>query len=1116
MYNLVMGLNRDKRNLCLMNKIQENLLAGKEKMFLLTPEQTTFVFQRELVRKFGPEVALHIEVVDIPALAERVFDQYGGRKKMADPAAKLLMMSIIVDACQSKLEGFNGVSQKPEFLSKLIDAMESFEKEGTSASDLRSSADVIREENDMATLTDAYTALAESGGMTAETILQLLSKQLRSTPFLLGTTWFIDGFTDFTGAQKQVIEAIMQLSDSITMTLPCAGTSDNRVSSKPAVETAQWAFTFCSQNGIPAQAIRSGDDSSECPALSYIQSSLCDSLPAQPAADITNASESVRLFENGSILDECTHVAGAILRAVRNGYRYREMSLVLTDFERYAPVLEAVFSRYDIPLYLSSRKEDISHKAIMLAINFALDSATHGMQKEDVLGYLKTGLSNLDQQEVALLENYVMTWNIHGRAWEPVGDAWTMHPDGFGMMATEGSNERLAVVNELRERGVGPLIRLKDSLRAGETLGDHVASLNSFLAEIDFTGKLQSIVDTLANSGNMQTAQEYAQVFDVLDAAMAKMSDVAGHIKRNGGDFTKLFRILCGTYRVMTVPPLLDEVSAYTVADSRFFCSKVRFFLGADDMSIPQYSPSEGLFSAEDAMALAETGAKIPGTPESDIARIMAEVSLAVSGAKRMLVFSYNTQGGRGPSPLYLRISQMFPGLAWEHGADNEGIFAADLMHPVQAGALMGKLSMSSRGAETAMALAMQDNKELQTAAMEVMDKTSWALNDLSRKAVKGLYGETIPLSSSRIDSYSSCRYNFFLKYGLGLRAPRKNKLVGPVIGNMYHEVIESVCRKVEAEGGFHTVSDSRVREISKDAIAQFTEKKMGGMEGQSERNGYLYNMLCREVSRIIGTLSIEFRQSDFTPAYFELKVGGENADMPAITIKSGDAKGMFTGRIDRVDTYKIDGRTIMRINDYKSKASNSRFFSLTDILTGKGAQLLVYNQAVLKDGLPDGEIPEAAGFIYTPAKHPTVALKTKESADKVSKEREKMVKRDGMLLDDKDILMAMEHPDAESHLLPFKISAKGEVTGNVCSAAQLSDLSEYADVILREVLEGVYSGTVGANPISRGDRSNSCLYCPHKTACHKDSCGTKFKYIAEMSKEEALAEIRSRVSTTV
>lgn len=98
MYNLVMGLNRDKRNLCLMNKIQENLLVGKEKMFLLTPEQTTFVFQRELVRKFGPEVALHIEVVDIPALAEHIFDQYGGRKKMADPAAKLLMMSIIVDA----------------------------------------------------------------------------------------------------------------------------------------------------------------------------------------------------------------------------------------------------------------------------------------------------------------------------------------------------------------------------------------------------------------------------------------------------------------------------------------------------------------------------------------------------------------------------------------------------------------------------------------------------------------------------------------------------------------------------------------------------------------------------------------------------------------------------------------------------------------------------------------------------------------------------------------------------------------------------------------------------------------------------------------------------------
>ena len=572
MLELLMGLNRGRRHDCLMNRISTAMQDGKTNMYLLTPEQTTFVFQRELVRRFGPEVALHIEVIDIPAIAERVFDRFGGRKKMADSASKLLFMSIIVDIERKNLKSFNNISQKPEFIGKLIDAMETFAKEGQTPDDMRTAADAVREENpaladkldDMATLTAAYLGLVESAGMTAEDILQLLVRMLNTTSFLDGSTWFVDGFTDFSGGQKRCVETIMSKADSVVMTLPCAGTLDESTSSKSAVETAKWAFEFCASAHIPTQATRTGDASSESPALSYVQANLCDSRPAVPAKGIENASNSVRLFADNSLWGECVHVASAIMRAVRNGYRYREMSLVLCDYERYAPVLESVFARYDIPLYLSSRKEEIAKKPVMLAVNAALDSATKGMAKEDVLAYLKAGLSNLNQEEVALLENYVLTWNIRGGAWEPAGGNWTMHPDGFGMMATDESNERLSVLNELRERGVGPLLRLKAALKHSDTLAEYVAALHSFLDEIDFIEKLQGIVDTLSAQGNMQTAQEYAQVFDVLDSAMSRMSDIAGDIKRTANDFVKLFRMLCGTYRIMTVPPLLDQVSAYT------------------------------------------------------------------------------------------------------------------------------------------------------------------------------------------------------------------------------------------------------------------------------------------------------------------------------------------------------------------------------------------------------------------------------------------------------------------------------------------------------------------------------------------------------------------------
>ena len=56
-----------------------------------------------------------------------------------------------------------------------------------------------------------------------------------------------------------------------------------------------------------------------------------------------------------------------------------------------------------------------------------------------------------------------------------------------------------------------------------------------------------------------------------------------------------------------------------------------------------------------------------------------------------------------------------------------------------------------------------------------VMDKADWTLNDLSKQSIKGLYGNVINLSATRTDTYSSCRYHYFLKYGLALREPPRN-----------------------------------------------------------------------------------------------------------------------------------------------------------------------------------------------------------------------------------------------------------------------------------------------------------------------------------------------------
>ena len=64
----------------------------------------------------------------------------------------------------------------------------------------------------------------------------------------------------------------------------------------------------------------------------------------------------------------------------------------------------------------------------------------------------KCGLS---QEEVDLLENYVLKWDIRGSRWTQ-GKDWTWHPKGYGMKWTEEDRTLLALVDEMEKTAADP------------------------------------------------------------------------------------------------------------------------------------------------------------------------------------------------------------------------------------------------------------------------------------------------------------------------------------------------------------------------------------------------------------------------------------------------------------------------------------------------------------------------------------------------------------------------------------------------------------------------------------------------------------------------------------
>lgn len=1119
MLELHMSVNRDALRTNMIGAIK-HIDETREglRIFVLVPEQATFVMNRDVCKRVGYSSKNRIEVIGFERLMRLVYKDLGKPKDHMDEGGRLIAMSQAATASKKGLRVFGQSVSRPEFYKTLLGTYESMKFNGIplDAMILGAEAKESVPKSVQAKLSDIHDIFAKYEEICAETLndpadeLSSVATMIKECDWANGSVWFIDGFSDFPKQQKDIIFALIQSALSVRINLVAEGVLDTHPGRAMAVATAIYFNDKLKRKCSIVE--HTAPDTDTCDALRYMHANLCDTAPVKEfAGESSESSKAIGLYCDVSAYQECQHIAGDILKAIRAGRRYRDISVVLCDYDRYAPIMDTVCRRYGIPAYFSSDKVEIAKNPVMASVFSAMDAATRGMPLESVLQYIKSGVNNLTMDEADVLETYARTWNIHGRGWAPDG-GWMMNPSGYGKDMTEADTAALEQINGIREKGITPLLKLRESMNGTKAVGEFVLALNEFLTDIGFADSVQRIVDDLSNTGDRQTAMQFAQVNDVITHAMEQMYDTLNKTERTAQDFVKLFKLICSAYKIATIPATLDQVDITSVPDARFVCSKIRFFVGCEEGVFPTYAAAAGLFDSYEIDELSKVGINMPGGVTDTTIRSLSEVNMALLGAKQRVVLSYASDPAAPatPSHLFVRAKQMFPNIQVERGCGDDHIYAADLMNADMAGRLAGRISNRKEYDEILGSLIVVDDRSMQETASRICTKAAWKLGNLSRESVKGLYGERIPLSATRTDVYSACRYRFFLQYGLGMKEPATGKSDAPAFGRFAHFVLEKAIQEIETEyGGFAMVTESQMRDITKKYIDQYTAEKMKGLETQPERYAYLYKRNCREIIQIMANYYKELRDARFRCSKFELRIGGESPDVPGVKVKGKEFSGMYTGIADRVDICEVHGHPYVRVVDYKT--GKTKDMDPSDLLCGMSMQILMEQAALREVGFTpkDGQ----AGVLYVPAKDPVIALPTKPSDDKVISEYEKMTSRHGILLDDKEVLDAMEPvAPGKAKYIPVKYAADGSIDGDVCSAEQMSQLNEFTKRMMEQVVDGIGSGDVSANPISRGPERNACSYCPMKASCHKDACGTMFRYRKQVDKSEFWSAVRKIV----
>ena len=233
-----------------------------------------------------------------------------------------------------------------------------------------------------------------------------------------------------------------------------------------------------------------------------------------------------------------------------------------------------------------------------------------------------------------------------------------------------------------------------------------------------------------------------------------------------------------------------------------------------------------------------------------------------------------------------------------------------------------------------------------------------------------------------------------------------------------------------------------------------------------------------------------EFSDSDFFPAYFELKIDGKKNNPAPLefTLKDG-CKLTIGGTVDRVDLYKKDSTVYVRIVDYKTGSKN---FALDDLSKGLNTQMLLYLFTICQNSSKNfiSELTEntekeikPAGIVYLSSNVSPITTSDYQSAEITSKEIQDAFERSGLLLSDEEILTSMSHSFDDKFLLGTKKKKSGELSGKaLISAENFEKLNQELNDVIIKTATNLHNGVINAKPVK--SKNSPCEYCKSKPIC--------------------------------
>ncbi len=1052
-------------------------IGSKKNSLLLVPEQFTVHAEKEIYSLSG-SFAGNCEVVSFRRLCYRILFAAGRlHSSRLDKAGKAAVLHRVLNDLKDDFEYFNGVKISSAFISSLMDFLDELSRCEVSALQLIEAGRKMKKGrtrdklNEIGLILSAYEGMLREIGESVDSEITSAKKALDDTDVFNGFNIYIDGFYSFSPEEYSLISRLMSRCDiTVSLFTPDLKDKDGGYGLFSDVKATAYTLKMMADNkGVKVIEDKSDDESYySSDVLKHIANSAFQS-KTKYDGDLTG----LTVYRAPDAYGEAVYAASRIKELVRkDGMSYDDFAVLVRDENNYKGVIDSVFSLYGIPVF-ADKRTPLSVKPPVLFIKTALQIAAGRFTADDILLYAKTGLTDVEPEMLAKIQRYCNIWNVGASQWFS-GD-FDSNPNGFSSEKTESDKALLDQINKSKDIIVAPLKTLRENLKG--SCRDMCRAVTDFVKEINLPDKLKSQAEKLKAMGEYELCQESEQSYDTFMRAVEQIYLASDDREVTVAYFTDLLLNCLSFYDIGRIPTSLDEVIFGTPDRLKTMGKKCVFLLGMNDGEFPKNIPDNGLVNDSDRISLSRLGVELDSIADEKMFKERFYAYCALTLPSKYL---YITSAAMNSEKQAISPSYYIDMLTELTGAPVQFEDSA----PIQDKSLLFSMLIKGGLKDKKLLSYFENDPHYADVIEKAREFSNFGKDEtaLSQKLNERLSGKGLSASPTRLESYFSCRFMHFCKYVLGIRADRKAEINSSEVGNFIHSGLETILRDFAASGiDFYNTPREEIEKKIDEMTRVYLEGYLGGSEGKSERFLALFNRLKNCLCSLVLRLCDEFSTCSFKTVDWELGIG-DNGPIPSKEVVFDGGSIRISGKADRVDMYSDGEKSYVRVVDYKT---GHKDFSMNDIYNGINLQMFLYLFSICQNGADYyGVSPTPAGVLYYPADERVPTVNRGATSTDIEKEKEKLRRQKGLLLNDIKIIEAMDST-VSGKFIPATLKKDGSLTKSdkLITLHGFEAIERHIEKIIKEIGEEMIKGNVTPNPF-KTTTANSCRYCDYAPIC--------------------------------